>query len=193
MRHYNARRMSEEREPYLKKNTAWTEKFKERSLYSDRPNKYARPHRLGGIHKRLGKKVDSNDEQIDKKCGILMQPTNGNQPHDSGGRNPFRSAGNAYRSIETITTPEAMASQSVDEKSIDPLQMIKVKIERQSPVKASGHRVGAHVCSNSKRARDEWDSESDDVTVVQTPAKRQKTEDASIDLGLYFFCVVFIK
>lgn len=192
--------MSEEREPYLlKKNTVWTEKFKERSLYSDRPSKYVRPQRVGGIHKRLGKKIDSTDE----KFGILMQQSNGTPQHDTnsgGGRNPFRSAGNAYRSVATVTTPDSMASQSLDEK--DSLQMIKVKIERQSPVQASSHHhVGggdggrSHStagCSSSKRMRDkesDWD-ESDDVTVIQTPVKRQKIDDTSIDLGLYSFYAV---
>lgn len=193
LRHYNGRRMSEEREPHPKKNTAWMEKFKERSLYSDRPNKYVRSHRLGAIHKRLGKKIDSNDDQIDEKCSILMHQSNGQQ-HESGGRNPFRSTGNPYRSIATVTTPDSMASQSIDDK--DPLQMIKVKIERHSPVKSTGHhdkdgdggRSNSFAgCSNGKRTRDESESESDDVTVIQTPVKRQKTEDASIDLGLYIF------
>lgn len=210
VRHFSARQMSEERELHPKphRSTAWMEKFKERSLYSDRPTKYERPQRLGGIHKRLGKKIDSTDDQADEKHGILMHPPNGTAQHDSnigggsgsaGGRNPFRSAaGNAYRSVATVTTPDSMASQSLDEK--DPLQMIKVKIERQSPVKPAGHRNGcgngdvnrphSRVSSTSaKRTRDdENDSndESDDVTVVQMPAKRQKIDDTSIDLGLYF-------
>lgn len=201
--------MSEEREPHPKRSTAWMEKFKERStLYSDRPNKYVRPTRLGAIHKRLGKKIDSTDDQADEKSGILMQTSNGPSQHDnnvggSGGRNPFRSAaGNAYRSVATVTSPDSMASQSLDEK--DPLQMIKVKIERHSPVKASTHQNGygngvgdgdrgrstestAGYTSAKRTREDESESiESDDVTVVQMPVKRQKIDDTSIDLGLYF-------
>lgn len=197
--------MSVEREPYPKKNTAWTEKFKVRSLYSDRPSKYERTaQRLGGVHKRLGKKIsDSADDQTDVKSGILMQSSNGIPPqHDggNGGRNPFRSANNAYRSVATVTTPDSMdASQSMDDK--DPLQMIKVKIERHSPVKSASHHNGVvgggdgsrpHEtpgCSSSKRMRehDETECDSDEVTVIQTPAKRQKIDDTSIDLGLYFW------
>lgn len=195
--------MSEERETYPRKNIAWTEKSKERSLYSDRfadrPIKYVRPppHRLGAIHKRLGKKIESNDDQTDEKCGIIMQQLN-HSPTDGGGaRNPFRSVGNTYRSVATITTPESVASQSTDER--DPLQMIKVKVEMSTPLKSTGQHHGngnadagqSHSSNSSgnKRTRDsehdmeESESQSDDVTVIQTPVKRQKIDDTSIDLG----------
>lgn len=176
-RYYGGRRMSEEREPHAKKNAIWMEKPKERSLYSDRPR---RPHRLGGIHKRLGRKVESNDDQIDENCDISLQQTN-NTPTDNGGRNPFRSVGSTYRSIAAIATPETMANQSTaDEK--DSLQLIKVKVEMLTPAKPSVGRDAKRNRDSDEQA-EESESQSDDVAVIQSPAKRQKIND-TIDLGM---------
>lgn len=213
---YGGRRVSEEHESYSKKSVVWMENKKERSLYSDRPNKYVRPHRLGGIHKRLGKKIESNDEQIDGKYGgLTMQHVHGSQ-HDSGGsggggRNPFRATGS--RSVATVTAPESVTTKSTDEKGR--LQMIKVKVEMASPAQSSGRlnihngngngrrggnggsgsvdgRSHSSIGHNHKRKRDNdhdievSEVESDEVTIIQTPVKRQKANDigASIDLGM---------
>lgn len=197
--------MSEEREPFTRKNTILTEKMKERSLYSDRPIRYARKdHRLSAIHKRLGRKIESNeedndDEQIDAK-------SNGDHHHMDGhaARNPFRSVGSAYRSIATTFT-ESTADQSTDDKKSEQRSTIQVKLEILSPAKSlgyhdtgddtdAGHSIEAASqmsCgaggSNKKRSREKSECESDDVTVIQTPIKIQKIDDAAIDLGMPHF------
>lgn len=212
----NSRRMtSEERDPYPKKTTVWTEKMKERSLYSDRPCKWSRtPHRLGAIHKRLGKKVESNDEDDDaknktgeKSNNSMRQSTSAQNPCDGSlrARNPFRSVGSAYRSIATThTTTETVASKSDWQSTADEEEKVpktipnaEVKVEMTSPIKspdhhdnaadADAHSHSSSVGNSNKRSRDEsWDSDSDGVTFVQTPIKKQKLDETSIDLGMQF-------
>lgn len=83
---------------------------------------------------------------------------------DSRVRNPFRSVSSTYRSV---ATPESVKSQSTDEK--EPLQMIKVKVEKTTPVKSSDHYDDDDDTKGKRNSEHDIESnlESDDVTVIQ--------------------------
>lgn len=174
---YSGRRVSEDRDPYPKKNIAWHENA-ERSLYSDRA-KYSTNQRLGNIHKRLGKKVLPSGSQTDMDA----QPSGSGlfAPHESYGMNPFRSSGRPFRSIATMAVPESSASQSADD--TEPYPMIKVKLEIPTSPMASPK------CDDRlKRKREGYDMEngeidSDDNDITEVAPKRQKTDSDTIDLG----------